>query len=104
MEGMGQAVLGPNGKKWGIVKGNRYISFRSASHFCRKYDGWGIQLDVYNQIKDAGVTDIIMVVDKKPLLSKLADWERHLRVGVLNPNDGEQCFLEKFYFTEMAAL
>ncbi len=104
MEGMGQSVVGPNGKKWGVLKGTRYISFRNANHFCRKYNGWGIQFDVYNQLKDAGVTEIIMVVGGKPLRSTLADWEKHLRVGVLNPSDGEQCFLEEFYFTELAAL
>lgn len=106
MDGMNESkvIRGPNGKKWGIIKGTRYISFRNARHFCRKFNGWGIQLDVYNSVKEAGVTEIVMVVNGKPLRSFLADWEKHLRIGTLNPNDGEQCFLEGFYFTEMPSL
>lgn len=98
--GAGKTVYGPNGKKWGVVSGNRYVSHRSPAHFCRVYNGWGIQLDVYNQLKDAGVTEIVIVVDGKSLHSQLEDWEKHLRIGVLNPNDGEQCFLDEFYFVE----
>lgn len=87
------------GRKVGIIDGSAYISHRRPEHFCRKFNGWGIQDEIYMKtILPCGLTDIIIVVGPTRYYSKVADWERHLRRGTLRPDAGEQVFLDTSYF------
>lgn len=87
------------GRKVGIIDGSAYTSYRRPEHFCRKFNGWGIQDETYmKEILPSGVTDIIIVVGRTRLYSKVTDWERHLRRGMLRPDAGEQVFLDISYF------
>jgi hypothetical protein len=97
MKAIGTPVL-VNGRKVGTVSGQTYTSARRRSHFCRKFNGWGIQLDIIRDLKRMNVHEITIVVDGKPMFSTMNDWDRHARIGTLNPDYGEQAFLEEQYF------
>lgn len=94
----GYTVRGPGGRAYGTVSGQVYTSYRKAGQFCRRYHGWGIQLDILNQLKRAGIRQIVIVVDGLPMVSSIDDWDRYARIGVLNPDYGEQAFLEECHF------
>lgn len=83
------------GRKIGVIDGNTYTSYRRPEHFCRKYNGWGIQDEVYTgEILPSGVTNIDIVVGRTTYHSLVSDWERRLRRARLRPDAGEQVFLE----------
>lgn len=99
VEHKGPRTIMFRGRKVGIIDGNTYTSYRRPEHFCRKYNGWGIQDEVYtNDILPSGVTNINIVVGKTVYCSLVSDWEHHLCRAELRPDAGEQVFLGVSYF------
>jgi hypothetical protein len=94
-----KVVRGPDGRIWGVVEGNTYTTTRRPEHFVWKFNGWGIQLDLWNDLKRAGVESIVVRLPSGALISRMTDWERFGRIGILRPDDGEQIFLEQNHFS-----
>lgn len=93
-----EEIRGPNGQLWGRVSGEVYMTHRTPGMFCRRYQGWGIQLDLLRDLKRMGVREIVVVVSGHALCSLVEDWDRHARIGILNPDHGEQAFLGEEHF------
>lgn len=90
------------GKQWGDITEleghNIYVSSRKPTHFCRKYKGWGLQMSLYDYLKDKAVDRVVIWLPTGYRVSLLADWEKHGVVDTLNPEDGEQIFLRDTLF------
>lgn len=89
------------GKRIGRIDGDTYTSHRRPEHFVRRFNGWGVQLQIWNDLKASGIQNIVMDLGTTRLFSRMTDWERFGHVATLNPDDGEQIFLERGYFMEV---
>ena len=90
-----------HGKKVGVVSGNTFTTYRKRdAHFCRKHGGWGLNTDVFRELKDAQVAEIIVVADGATLRVSVEDWERYGVIDTLSAEDGEQTFLSEDHFRE----
>lgn len=88
------------GRKVGVIDGDTYTSYRRPEHFCRKFNGWGIQDETYTEdiLGNPVITKIVIAVGRTEYHSLVSDWERHLRRAELRPDAGEQVFLDISYF------
>lgn len=84
-----------DGKYWGKTEGDTYFTRRNNNHYCRKYAGWGIQYDLFEQLKAAHIKRIIILAPDGHYLSSLENWDKHGTIDVLRFEDGEQIFLPK---------
>jgi len=88
-----------HGRKVGVVSGNTFTTYRKRdTHFCRRHGGWGINVEVFKELQDAQVGEIIVIADGTAYQVTLADWERYGVRDTLSPDDGEQVFLSEDRF------
>ncbi|VVB54567.1 Uncharacterised protein [uncultured archaeon] len=72
-----------------------YISHRKRSeHFCRRYEGWGIAVDVFNELVKNGFTQIVLRVGLyETLTSSIELWQKQGVKDTLREDYEEQIFL-----------
>lgn len=87
-----------NGRLCGHIQKNRYVSERTADHYCIKYRGWGIQEVIVERLQREGVDEIeiwyrsqdgkrvVYVISMKEFL----EWKIR---DCLTPEDGYQLFV-----------
>ena len=97
--GVKSTMLFYHGRKVGVVSGMTFTTYRKRdAHFCRKHGGWGINVEVFKDLKDAQVGEVILIADGTPYQVTLADWERYGVKDTLSAEDGEQLFLSEDRF------
>lgn len=63
----------------GYTYGNVYYSKRKPIHFFRIFEGYGLGIDVYNEIVKRGVETIILYYEDNLYISKLSQWKHSSR-------------------------
>lgn len=97
--GVKSTMLFYHGRKVGVVSGYTFTTYRKRdAHFCRKHGGWGINVEVFKDLKDAQVGEVVLIADGTPFQVTLADWERFGVKDTLRAEDGEQIFLSEDHF------
>jgi hypothetical protein len=90
-----------HGRKVGVVSGNAFTTYRTRNvHFVRKHGGWGLNTEVFKELKDAQVIEVILIADGTVYRVSLDDWERYGVIDTLSADDGEQIFLSEDHFRE----
>lgn len=88
-----------HGRKVGVVSGSTFTTYRKREyHFARRHGGWGMNIEVFKELKDGQVAEVILIADGTAYRVSLDDWERYGVVDTLNPDDGEQIFLPEDRF------
>lgn len=97
--GAKSTMLFYHGRKVGVVSGYTFTTYRKRdAHYCRKHGGWGINVEVFQDLKDAQVGEIIVIADGTAYQVTLADWDRYGIRDTLSAEDGEQIFLPEDRF------
>lgn len=91
-------IYGYRGEKWGRIVARCYITERTrCEHYAYKHHGWGIELDVYEQIVCLGVKTIIVRVSegnrRYDLVSDINSWKLYGVVDRLREDFKRQIFL-----------
>lgn len=99
-------ISGYFGEHWGTIEGKRYITHRvRMRHYAYKHHGYGIELDVYEQLRGLGIkTIVIRVRDGKTtydLVSDISTWQRYGVIDRLRSDYGRQIFLAEKYMTRV---
>ena len=95
-------IRGYFGEKWGYIEGKRYITERNRQeHYCYSKHGWGLELDVYEQLKGLGIEEIVVRChdgrQTYDLVSDIKTWKLYGVIDRLNPQFGRQIFLAEKY-------
>jgi len=97
--GSKSTMLFYHGRKVGVVTGYTFTTHRTRErHFARKHGGYGINVEVFDELKAGQVGEIILIADGTPYQVTLADWDRYGVRDTLSPDDGEQIFLSEGRF------
>lgn len=94
-----------HGRLCGLYVGEKKVYYREArveDHFCRKYNGWGIQREILRSLRVRGCrwVCIALLEQKKALIAPLMDFFEKGTVDTLRAQDGEQVFLHSSHFEE----
>ena len=75
----------------GWIEGVTYVkTVIPEKHFFRQFGAYAIQEDIFPQLQEHGVTDVMIRSDKETLMSPLSKW---LEMKPMNKGGGEQRFL-----------
>jgi len=92
-------IKGYFGENWGYIQGKRYITNRERNkHFCYKHHGWGLELDLFEQIRGLGTIEEIVVrcSDRNQVndfVASVQTWKIYGVVDRLRSDFGRQIFL-----------
>ena len=84
------------GKVIGEVSGNRYRkTIVPSKHRCRKYEGYGIQIEAFEELVDMGVTKVMLRFKNtnEYLVSDVSQWVEDGITDCLHRSFGTQVFL-----------
>ena len=84
------------GKVIGEVSNNRYRkTVNPKKHYCRKFEGYGIQAEVFEELGELGVKKIQLRIanTNEYLISNYSAWKKLGVVATLHRAYGEQVFL-----------
>ena len=77
----------------GLIDGKTYVTWRKLDQECGKFNGFGIQYDLFQELKERDVTTIIIVTPDNEYTSSLSHWELKGTIATLTSHWGEQIFL-----------
>lgn len=88
-----RVIRGSNGKVWGHTDGEYYYTKRGSDHFCYKHNGYGIQKNLLERLKEMGVRLILIDATMKTYTTHIETWFKFGVEDTLREEDGKQVFL-----------